>query len=159
MTVVKEQSVNLTRTPETVQWPEMHYVFLEKIGPFPVNAPLAWNELHKLLPAIEQQNTIVKYFSLYKVAPQIYRAGVALAAKPSSLPEALAYEKFHGGKYAKFTLTGAYSQLPKASALAFQIVSDSKLPLRDDYNIENYVTDPRGTPEDKLITEIMFPTI
>jgi TetR/AcrR family transcriptional repressor of nem operon len=158
MTVVREQTFNLTRTPEIVQWPETHYVFLEKTGPFPVNAPLAWNELHKLIPEIEKQNTIVKYFSLYKVGPQIYRAGVSVAAKPASLPASLAYEKLHGGNYAKFTLTGPYSQLPEAGGLAFQIVSDSKLPMRDDYNIENYVTDPRITPEDKLITEIMFPT-
>jgi hypothetical protein len=29
--------------------------------------------------------------------------------------------------------------------------------VRKDFNIENYVTDPRMTPEDELITEILFP--
>jgi hypothetical protein len=36
-------------------------------------------------------------------------------------------------------------------------VREQKLPLRDEYNIENYVTHPRVTPEDQLITEILFP--
>jgi hypothetical protein len=31
--------MNLTEVPESVTWPETHYVFLEKIGPFPTNAP------------------------------------------------------------------------------------------------------------------------
>jgi len=26
--------MNLTEVPETVTWPETHYVFVEKIGPF-----------------------------------------------------------------------------------------------------------------------------
>jgi effector-binding domain-containing protein len=32
-----------------------------------------------------------------------------------------------------------------------------ELPLRADYNVENYANDPRVTPEDQLITEILFP--
>jgi effector-binding domain-containing protein len=40
----------------------------------------------------------------------------------------------------------------------FTIVAEKKIPLRDSFNIENYVTDPRTTPEEQLITEIMFPT-
>ena len=28
------QSLNLTTKPETVTWPETHYVYIEKIGPF-----------------------------------------------------------------------------------------------------------------------------
>ena len=36
-------------------------------------------------------------------------------------------------------------------------MSENKVLLRDDYNIENYVNDPNTTPEDQLITEILFP--
>jgi DNA gyrase inhibitor GyrI len=158
MAITKEAPMHLTTTPDTVQWPEAHYVFIEKLGPFQINAPQAWQELHQTLPTLAKQNTITGYFSLYKVEPQIYRAGVSLAAAPSSLPSGLAYEKFHGGKYARFTLTGSYSNLPEACRRTFQIVADSEIPLRDDYNIENYVNDPRTTPEAQLITEIMFPT-
>jgi len=132
-------------------------VFVEKVGPFATNAPLAWGELHKQITQLEKQYTITRYFSLYKVDPQIYRAGVSLASAPSRIPEGMKYEEFHGGKYGKFTLTGSYSNLPAACGRVAQIVAEIKLPLRDDFNIENYVNDPRVTPEDQLITEIMFP--
>jgi hypothetical protein len=38
------------------------------------------------------------------------------------------------------------------------MVSDQKIPLRDDFNIENYVNDPRTTPEAELVTQILIPT-
>ena len=67
--------MSLTETPENVTWPETHYVFLEKIGPFQNTAPAAWQNLHKFVPAISEHNKITGYMSLYKVAPKIYRAG------------------------------------------------------------------------------------
>ncbi len=150
--------MNLTEVPESVNWPETHYVFLEKVGPFPQNAPAAWNELHKLVPSIAEHNQIIGYMSLFKVGPKIYRAGVAMAAAPVNLPEGLQYENFSGGMYSKFVLTGSYSHLPQACGRAFELAEEQKLPLRDGFNIENYVNNPRVTPEDQLITEILFPT-
>ncbi|PYU23764.1 MAG: hypothetical protein DMG30_10455 [Acidobacteria bacterium] len=41
----------------------------------------------------------------------------------------------------------------------FEIVSERKIKLRDEYCIENYVNDPRTTPETQLVTEILIPTI
>jgi effector-binding domain-containing protein len=151
--------MNLTETPQIVTWPETQYVFLEKIGPFQITAPAAWGDLHKSVPAISEHNKITGYTSLYKVGPKIYRAGVSLAAAPQRLPEGLAYEKFKAGKYMKFVLTGPYSNLPQASGRVFEIVAEKKIQLRDDYCIENYANDPRTTPEDKLITEILLPTV
>jgi effector-binding domain-containing protein len=97
--------------------------------------------------------------SLYKVGPKIYRAGVSVAAEPKNLPENLRYEKFKGGKYSKFVLTGSYANLPQASGRVFEIVAEKKIQMRDDYCIENYTTDPRTTPEDQLVTEILIPTV
>jgi effector-binding domain-containing protein len=151
--------MNLIETPVIVTWPETHYVFLEKIGPFQNTAPAAWQTLHQFVPAISEHNKITGYTSLYKVGPKIYRAGVSIAAAPRQVPEGLAYEKFKGGKYMKFVLTGPYSDLPQASGRVFEIVSGKKIQLRDDYCIENYANDPRTTPEDKLITEILVPTV
>lgn len=148
--------MNLTETPVSVNWPETHYVFLEKVGPFLQNAPAAWNEVHQLIPAVAEHNQITGYISLYKVGPQIYRAGVSVAAPPANLPEGLKYEKFPGGKYGKFVLTGSYSQLAQACGRAFEL-AQQLLALRDGFNIENYVNDPRVTPEDQLITELLFP--
>jgi DNA gyrase inhibitor GyrI len=97
--------------------------------------------------------------SLYKVGPKIYRAGVAVAAAPKNLPENVRYEKFKGGKYSKFVLTGSYANLPQASGRVFEIVAEKKIQMRDDYCIENYTNDPRTTPEDQLVTEILIPTV
>ncbi len=151
-------AIQLTEEPEVVNWPAMHYVFLEKTGPFMQIAPQAWQEFHKLTPAIEEHNAITDYISLYKIGPQIYRAGVSVAAPPVNLPSGVAYEKFSGGKYSRFVLTGAYSNLGPATARTVELVAEKQIPLRDDYNIEHYVNDPRVTPEEELITEILFPT-
>jgi effector-binding domain-containing protein len=150
--------MNLTEEPEIVTWPRTHYVFVEKIGPFQNTAPRAWQTLHQLVPGIAQHNKITGYTSLYQVAPKIYRAGVSLAAPPEQLPEGLKYLDFKGGKYSRFVLTGSYSNLPQASGRVFEIVAEKKIRLRDDYCIENYANDPRTTPEEKLITEILVPT-
>jgi DNA gyrase inhibitor GyrI len=150
--------MNLTQTPEIVIWPETHYVYLEKIGPFQNTAPQAWQELRQFLPKLYEHNHVTGFISLYKPGPKLYRAGVSVDAAPQNLPAGLAYAKFEGGKYSRFVLTGPYSQLPEASGRVFQIVAEKKIALRDDFCIENYVNDPRTTPEPQLITQILIPT-
>ena len=156
---LQRRDMNLTEVPESVTWPETHYVFVEKIGPFQTNAPQAWQSLHQFVPATAEHNQITGYMSLYKMGPKIYRAGVSLAAPPVKLPQDLSYLKFTGGKYSRFVLTGPYADLGQATGRVMEIISQTKLPLRDDYSIENYVNDPRSTPEAQLITEILGPTI
>ena len=158
MAIAKEEkALNLTTKAETVNWPETHYVFIEKVGPFMDTAPRAWEELHAKMAAIKENNTVEKYFSLYKVEPQVYRAGVSTKDAPVKLPDGLRYEKFPGGKYAKYVFTGPYTRLGEASGHAFELATEQKLPIREGFNIENYVNNPKETPEDQLITEIMFP--
>lgn len=149
--------MHLTLEPDSATWPETHYVFIEKIGPFQNTAPQAWQQLHARIPEIGALNQITAYFSLYKMDQQIYRAGVAVAARPDDIPIGLHYEHFKGGNYLRFVLTGSYANLPEASGRVWHIVREKKLPLRNDFNIEHYVNDPKTTPEDQLITEILFP--
>lgn len=150
--------MNLAEEPQIVTWPETHYVFVEKVGPFMNNAPQAWQSAHTFVPALSEHNQITGCVSLYKVGPQVYRAGFALAAPPVALPEGLAYEKFSGGKYSRFVLTGPYSQLPEASGRVWNRVAEKGIQVRDDFAIESYLNDPRQTPEEQLITEILVPT-
>lgn len=159
MATPQKAPMKLTQEPQIVTWPETHYVFIEKIGPFQNSAPQAWQEAHSLLPQISEHNKVTGYMSLYKVGPKIYRAGVAVAAEPKNLAENFRYEKFRGGKYSKFVLTGSYANLPQASGRVFEIVAEKKIQMRDDYCIENYTNDPRATPEDQLVTEILIPTV
>ena len=151
-------AMNLTETPEIMAWPETHYVFVEKIGPIPLNAPKAWQEAHAFSEALARHNTVTGHISLYKMQPQIYRAGFVLQDPPAQLPQGLNYEKFQGGKYSRFVLTGPYSELGRATTRVFEIVLERAIQQRDDYCIEYYVNDPKVTPEDKLITEILIPT-
>jgi effector-binding domain-containing protein len=151
--------MNLTEMPELVNWPETHYVFVEKIGPFMQTAPAAWTTAHALVPALTQHNQIAGYMSLYKMGPSLYRAGFSLAAAPQELPEALQYELFPGGKYSRFVLTGPYSNLGRASGRVWDIVSETGIALRDDFAIEHYLNDPSVTPAEQLRTEILVPTL
>lgn len=150
--------MNLTTEPEIVTQPETHYVFLERVGPFASTAGKAWQDLHQLEPALSKHNQIKGAMALYKVGPKIYRAGFLLADAPQQLPSEVQYMRFGGGKYSRFVLTGSYSNLPEASGRVWSIVSEKQIPLRDDFAIENYMNDPKTTPEDKLMTEILVPT-
>ena len=118
----------------------------------------AWQEAHALLPELMKKNQVTGYMSLYKMGPKVYRAGFALPAPPVDLPEGLTYEVFAGGKYSRFVLTGSYALLGQASGRVWSLVTEKGISLRDDYAIENYLNDPRVTPEDQLVTEILVPT-
>lgn len=158
MPAPKSSFMKLDEVPEIVTWPETHYAFIEKIGPFQETAPQAWQTMHQLAAKISEHNKITGYLSLYKVEPKVYRAGVALDSAPNNLPEGVEYTEFKGGKYSRFVLTGAYSHLPEACGRVFLIVAEKKIQQRDDFCIENYANDPNTTPEDQLITEILIPT-
>jgi len=141
-----------------VEWPETHYVYLERVGPFMKTARQAWQDLHALEFLIAERNTITGAMALYKMKPDTYRAGYIVAARPEDLPEGLHYEKVGGGLYSRFVLTGSYANLPQASGRVWEIVAASDMMLRQDFAIEHYANDPKTTPEDKLITEILIPT-
>ena len=151
--------MNLNEHPELITLPGMHYVFVERVGPFMQNAGAAWQEAHKLMPGLRENNQVTGYMALYKMGPKVYRAGFSIAAEPSQLPEGMKYEKVSGGRYLRFVLTGPYTDLPQASGRVWEIAGEKKLEVRDDFAIENYVNDPSVTPADQLITHIMIPTI
>jgi predicted transcriptional regulator YdeE len=150
-------TLNLSAGPEVVNRPLMHYVFLERNGNIPANAQGAWQTVEKFAVQVAASGQIVGACALYRMQPEIYRAGYILAERPANMPDGLSYEEVPAGKYAKFVLHGPYSQLPEATSVAFKIVAEKQVPLRDGFNIENYVTDPRTTPQDQSITEILFP--
>ena len=152
-------TINLTTEPEIVSRPAIHYLFIERTGNIPANAQAAWQAAEKFAPQIAASGQIVGASALYKCGPDIYRAGYILAERPASVPDGLSYEEIPGGKFVKFVLHGPYSQLSQATSRAFQIVAEKQIPLRDAFNIESYVTDPRTTPQDESITEILFPTL
>jgi TetR/AcrR family transcriptional regulator, transcriptional repressor for nem operon len=157
LTMAATTEIRLTEKADTKELPAMHYIFVERVGNIPQNAPQAWMQLIGLAAEIEKHSQILRRLSLYRMEDGLYRAGFQVAEKPVHLPEGVRYEHYAGGKFHRFVLTGPFSQLGPATRLAVERVREQKLPLRNDFNIENYLTDPRTTPEDEHITEILFP--
>ncbi|MFZ0305466.1 MAG: GyrI-like domain-containing protein [Terracidiphilus sp.] len=151
-------TINLSAEPEVVTRPAFHYLYIEKTGNIPSIAQGTWQTVEKFAGQIAQSAQIVGACALYKCGPDVYRAGYVVAERPVSVPEGLCYEEVPAGKYTRLVLHGPYSQLPEATSKAFGIVAEKQVQLREGFNIENYVTDPRTTPQEQSVTEIMFPT-
>jgi DNA gyrase inhibitor GyrI len=150
--------MNLTESSDIVQWHETHYVFVEKTGSIPKIAPEAWRLAVSLVPQLLETSQIAWRMSLYRMKPNVYRAGFVVSERPTKVPAEMQCEPFGGGSYSRFVLTGPFSDLPAATKRVFEIVAERGTKLRSDFCIESYVSDPRTTPEDKLITEILIPT-
>ena len=160
-----DMSVNMKLTPETVIRTDAHYLYVEKTGgPFPEIAPPAWPEMMGKLGSAFQQVEIAEYLGLSTIDSSkkgeegtIYQAGVVLFDEPSKIPKGLKYKKIKGGRYAKFLLRGSYTQLWAAFSEIFRALAERKINLREGFCIENYLNDPRITPEDGLLTELLVP--
>jgi predicted transcriptional regulator YdeE len=152
-------SYKLKETPEETMFPALHYVYVQAIGPFMETAPKSWGFLHSHISELKAVATIEKYLSMYQLEPEpLYRAGVSVTEKPATLPEGFSYEYFAGGKYNKFELTGSYRHMPEACGRVMEIVKDSKMAVNSaGYFLENYLNDPRVTPENELRTDILVP--
>lgn len=143
----------LDENPTELTWPASHYLFVENLEGFE-HCGTTWRLFHERDPKLAN----ARYASLYRCEPFSYRAGVILMEKPEVVPEGLSYEPFQGGPYVKFTLYGSYDQLPTASGRVFELVGEKSFQPRDDFNIEHYVNDPKITPAEELVTEILIPT-
>jgi AraC family transcriptional regulator len=161
--LLKEVVMNLSAEFEPVSRPLTNYVFLEKHGPFAEVAPPLWNDLMPLLGKLDQQQ-VREYLGLSGIDKSkigedtmIYQAGVTLAQEPEKLPDGLQHRVIKAGKYARFLLTGPYSHIWMAFNHIFKTLSEKRVTLRPEFCIENYLNDPRVTPEDQLQTELLVP--
>ena len=160
----EEMKLDMDLKPEMVNRPAAHFIYLERTGPFAEIAPPAWDELFRLLNGKITHDRFTELLGLSGIdktkqgeKSMIYQAGVCLASKPSDAPKDLKYKKIEAGKYAQFLLTGAYSQIWIAFSQIFRSLAESSVRLREEYCIENYINDPKVTPEDQLQTQILIP--
>lgn len=159
--------LKMNLAPEIVIRPDMHYLYVEKKnGAFQDIAQQAWPELMAKLGNAMHPGEVTEYLGLSTIdrssneeETTIYQAGVALPEDPSQKPKGLHYKKLQGGRYAKFLLRGSYTQLWVAFSEIFRSLSASHIQLRDGFCIENYLNDPRMTPEAALLTEILLPIV
>lgn len=161
--LTEERKVNLSKY-EIVTRPVTHYVFLEKHGPFAEVAQPAWNEMFPLAFSQFKETQFKEFLGLSGIdktkfgeETMIYQAGIALTEQPATPPKGLQYRKIKSGKYARFILKGSYSQIWMAFEKAFKSLAEEGMELRKEFCIENYVNDPKTTPEDQLLTEILIP--
>jgi AraC family transcriptional regulator len=161
--VPKEVTMNLATEFDTITRPVTHYAFLEKRGPFAEVAPSLWNELHPLLAQIDP-GELREYLGVSGTDKSragedamIYQAGVALANEASRLPAGMQQRSIKAGKYARFVLTGPYAHIGAAFNRIFQTLAAKQVALRPEFCIENYLNDPRTTPESELKTELLVP--
>jgi AraC family transcriptional regulator len=161
--LLKEFAMNLSAEFESVSRPLTHYVFLEKHGPFAEVAPPLWNDLLPLLGRLDRQQ-VREFLGLSGIDKNrtgedtmIYQAGVALAHEPEKLRDGLQQRTIKAGKYASFLLTGPYSHIWMAFDRIFRTLSEKRVTLRPEFCIENYLNDPRVTPEDQLQTQLLVP--
>jgi AraC family transcriptional regulator len=161
--LLKEVAMNLSAEFEAVSRPVTHYVFLETHGPFAEVAPPLWNNLMPLLGKLDRQQ-VREFLGMSGIDKSksgedtmIYQAGVALAQVPGKLPDGLRHRAIKAGKYARFLLIGPYSQIWMAFDKIFKHLAERRVRLRPEFCIENYLNDPRVTPEDQLRTELLVP--
>ena len=160
----EEMKLNIDLKPEMIDRPVTHFVYLERTGPFAEIAPSAWDEMFRLLDRQITHDRLTEFLGLSGIdktkqgeGSMIYQAGVCVASKPSDVPKGLQYKKIEAGKYAQFLLSGAYSQIWIAFSQIFRALAESSVRLREEYCIENYINDPKVTPEDQLQTQILIP--
>ncbi len=87
----------------------------------------------------------------------IYQAGVTLHSSPRTPISGLMSRKLGGGTYARFLLTGPYVQVWPAFNEMFRTLAERKVSLRREFCVENYLNDPKVTPEDQLQSELLVP--
>ena len=164
--IQKEIEMNLTPNFEIVSRPTTHYLFLERRGPFAEVAPPTWNEFFLLLDGQVEQNAIVEHMGLSGMDRKatgedamIYQAGITLRRAPGRPIKGLQYRKIESGKYARFVLIGPYAHIWAAFDYIFKTLAGKGVKLREEFCIENYLNDPKVTPEDELKTELLVPAV
>jgi len=159
----KEADMNMDLKPEFVIKTAFHYLYNEERGPFAEAAVPAWNELFPKLEKLDKAQ-ITGFLGMSGLdksktgdEAMIYQAGIAMKEKPATIPKGLVHKKIGEGRYAKFLLKGSYTQIWPAFRQIFKTLSENKTVLREEFCIEDYLNDPKTTPEDQLLTEILIP--
>jgi effector-binding domain-containing protein len=86
-----------------------------------------------------------------------YQAGIPIAETPKNPPKGdLAVAKTPGGKMLQFVHRGSYDAMDTTYEAITNYLDEKRLESEDMF-IEEYVTDPLKTPEDKLVVNVYVP--
>jgi effector-binding domain-containing protein len=86
-----------------------------------------------------------------------YQVGIPIAEAPKNSPKGdLAVAKTPGGKMLQFVHRGSYDAMDTTYEAITNYLDEKRLESEDMF-IEEYVTDPLKTPEDKLVVNVYVP--
>ena len=85
-----------------------------------------------------------------------FLAEIPVDQEPKSLPKAMSLGKSPDGKALKFVHRGSYDNMDNTYEAITNHLDDKKLEAKDTF-IEEYITDPLKTAEDKLIINVYVP--
>jgi effector-binding domain-containing protein len=83
-------------------------------------------------------------------------AEIPIDQEPKGLPKTITVSKSPDGKVLKFVHRGSYDNMDNTYEAITNHLDDRKLEAKDTF-IEEYVTDPLKTPDDKLIINVFVP--
>jgi effector-binding domain-containing protein len=117
--------------------------------------------LKTLTAALEKQgvkpagNSMIVYTSTDDTGFS-YLAEIPVDQEPKDLPKAISAAKSPEGKALKFVHRGSYENMDNTYEAITNHLDDKKLEAKDTF-IEEYITDPLKTPEDKLVINVYVP--
>jgi effector-binding domain-containing protein len=85
-----------------------------------------------------------------------YLAEIPVEQEPKNLPKTITLAKSPEGKALKFVHRGSYENMDNTYEAITNHLDDKKLEAKDTF-IEEYITDPLKTPEDKLVINVYVP--
>ena len=85
-----------------------------------------------------------------------YLAEIPVEQEPKNLTKTMSMGKSPEGKALKFVHRGSYESMDNTYEAITNHLDDKKLEAKDTF-IEEYITDPLKTPEDKLVINVYVP--
>lgn len=85
-----------------------------------------------------------------------YLAEIPVEQEPKNLTKTMSMGKSPEGKALKFIHRGSYENMDNTYEAITNHLDDKKLEAKDTF-IEEYITDPLKTPEDKLVINVYVP--
>ena len=85
-----------------------------------------------------------------------YLAEIPVDQEPKNLPKTISVAKSPDGKALKFVHRGSYENMDNTYEAITNHLDDKKLEAKDTF-IEEYITDPLKTEEDKLVINVYVP--
>jgi effector-binding domain-containing protein len=85
-----------------------------------------------------------------------YQAEIPTDQEPKNLTKAMSYGKSPEGRSLKFVHRGSYDNMDNTYEAITNHLDDKKLEAKDTF-IEEYITDPLKTAEDKLVINVYVP--